>query len=157
MMNSDKLKQWFGLTQKLQQEDFWKQIIDPDTLAKEEKINFENNFLKLRDTFPHCDLYQIDHNLFLEVELPGFTIDEIHVTIEHGIVVIQGNYHTLKPGSKYFLKERVSKRFKKEIPLPVPVIESSIRYTLQNGLFTLILPIQTDFAEEIPIEIKPEY
>jgi len=155
-MNPEKLKQWFALTQQFQQDQFWNQVLDLDTLAKEGKMNFEKNFIKNNDTFPPCDLYQKDHLLILELELPGLTTDDIQVSLSQGNVVIQGSYHTLKTGSNYFIKERVSKAFKKEIALPFPVIKPSIRHTFQNGLFTLILPIQIDDAKEIPIKINKE-
>jgi len=155
-MNPDNLRHWFALTQQFQQEQFWKQALNPDVLAKEGRKNFEKHLLKTRDTFPLCDLYQKENLLFLEIELPGLTTDDIKVSFEQGKVVIKGNYHTLKTGSNYFLKERMSKAFIKEITMPFPIIESLIRHTLSNGLFTLILPIQEDYEEEILVEIEKE-
>ncbi|KAA9021726.1 Hsp20/alpha crystallin family protein [Niallia endozanthoxylica] len=155
-MNPDNLRHWFALTQQFQQEQFWKQALNPDVLAKEGRKNFENNLLKTRDTFPLCDLYQKEHLLFLEIELPGLTTEDIKVSFEQGKVIIKGHYHTLKTGSNYFLKERMSKAFIKEIAMPFPIIESLIRHTFSNGLFTLILPIQEDDEEEIQIEIEKE-
>jgi len=43
------------------------------------------------------------------------------------------------------------KKFSKEIPLPFPVNQAKISYTFQNGLLNIILPIESDNENPIPI------
>lgn len=155
-MDMEKLKQWLDLTKQYQQDQFWQQVFDQDsfTQAKQAKNDgFEQAFRSRQDLFPICDVYQQDGFLYIESELPGLTEDNVQVTLQQGKVTIKGEYRTIKPSIQYFLKERVSRKFEKEITLPLPVSKTDISHFFQNGLLTIVLPISDDSEERVHIHI----
>lgn len=135
------------------QQSLWKEVVQQSRTTKDQIEHLDKITMNHKDLFPTCDLYQKEDSLFLDVELAGLTKDDIHVTLKNGLIVLEGTYQTFTPGSHYFIKERVSKKFSKEIPLPFPVNQAKISYTFQNGLLTIILPIESDNENPIPITL----
>lgn len=153
-MNSENLKQWLDLTRKYQQQHFWQQMFDPQSFTQEKKDQFEKTFNGLKVEFPACDMYQKDEFLYLEIELPGVSMEDIRITLQQKSLVIKGKYHTIKPSMQYFLKERISKTFEKEIPLPYAVASKKIRHYFQHGLLRISIPIINNSDEEVPVHIS---
>lgn len=145
------MNNWPNFPDYFSQQSLWKEVVQQSRSTKDQIEQLDKITMNHKDLFPTCDLYQKEDSLFLDVELAGLTKDDIHVTLKNGLIVLEGTYQTFIPGSHYFIKERVSKKFSKEIPLPFPVNQAKISYTFQNGLLNIILPIESDNENPIPI------
>jgi len=147
---------WPHFSKSFSQQSFWQNLFQQSSYTKEQIESLEKIVYDHKVHFPACDLFQKDELLYLEVELPGLTKEDVHVKLQDGKIILEGNYNTFKPGHHYFLKERVSKTFSKEITLPLPVKSKKITYTFKHGLLQITLPIETDHENSIPINVQSE-
>jgi HSP20 family protein len=91
-----------------------------------------------------------DH-FYVEAELPGFTKDNVDITLEDGVLTIRAELKTeTKPGSggsprQSLHTERHWTRFERSFTLPAAVNEASVRASLDNGMLTITL----DKREEV--------
>lgn len=154
-MEVDKLKKWLDVAQQFQSEQFWNQIFD------EKKINKSGNSLSLNpltvsgEFIPKCDLFETESELIMEAEIPGLGKEDIHISIHQQILTLTGEFKTLQSNRKYFLKERANRQFKKELALPYPVALNQIRTEIQKGVLVVVLPINREEVENIPITFNP--
>jgi HSP20 family protein len=144
-MNTENWKHSMDLIKKVQKQQFMQKFLEHSSLSQ------NSSFLHQKELFPLCDVYQHGECLYVEVELPGLTQEEIRVTLNQQKLIIKGNYHTLNPSCNYYLKERRSKTFEKEIHLPFPISKINIRHYFQNGLLKIVLPIESDEENIIPV------
>ena len=97
-------------------------------------------FAERRD-FP-MDVIREGDALIVRASLPGVSPDEIGVTIEDGLLTIEGETagETEKREGEYLLRERRSGRFRRALRLPgsVDADKASPRY--ENGVLTISLP-----------------
>jgi HSP20 family protein len=149
-MEMDKLKKWLDMAQQYQAESFWKQIFDEKN-ANPSSAPLTNPFSKAQEYFPKCDLYEADGRLVVEIEIPGLNKDDVHVSLNQQILTITGEFKSLEPKRKYFLKERANRRFKKELTLPFPVLLKNSSSELCNGVLAIYLPLNQEEIEDIPI------
>ena len=91
--------------------------------------------------FP-MDVLQDGDDLIVRASLPGVSPDEIGVTIEDGLLTIEGEAasESEKGGGEYLLRERRFGRFHRALRLPgsVDADKASPRY--ENGVLTISLP-----------------
>jgi HSP20 family protein len=154
-MEVDKLKKWLDVAQQFQTEQFWNQIFD------EKKQNKPGTGLSLNpltvsgELIPKCDLYETEHDLIIEVEIPGLGKEDLHISLHQQLLTITGEFKTLLQNRKYFLKERANRKFKKELTLPYPVSVNHIRTEIHKGVLVIVLPINREEVESIPITFNP--
>lgn len=151
IMEVDKLKKWLDVAQQFQTDKFWNQIFDEKGTTNPGKNSSLNPFPKINDLFPKCDLYEVDNELIVEAEVPGLMKEDLQISINQQLLIITGEFHSLKLNRKYFLKERVSRKFKKELTLPYPIVVNKIRTEIQNGILVIAIPFQHEEGENIPI------
>jgi HSP20 family protein len=149
-MELDKLKKWLDLAQQYQTENFWKQIFDEKT-EYPSPSPLENPFTKVQEYIPKCDIYEEHGGLIAEIEIPGLNKEDIKVSINQQTLTISGEFKSLVPSRKYFLKERANHRFKKEIFLPFPVSLVNSSSVFNNGILVIHLPINQEENENVPI------
>ena len=91
--------------------------------------------------FP-MDVIREGDDLIVRASLPGVSPDEIGVTIEDGLLTIEGESagESEKREGEYLLRERRSGRFRRALRLPgsVDADKASPRY--ENGVLTISLP-----------------
>lgn len=149
-MEIDKLKQWLEMAQQYQADGFWKQIFD----EKQSQTSFQRAGTPIfhsQEQYPKWDLYEWDDHLVLEAELPGMKKENIHLSVSAYSISISGEFLSLETDRKYYLKERLNKKFEKKLSLPLPIVKQAIQTNLNNGIFTLIMPIDREEMEDIPI------
>jgi HSP20 family protein len=149
LMELDNFKKWLDHALPYQSGNFWEHISDENTnpapTAQKKAI------VKKQEIFPKCDIYEKDGELVVEIEIPGVNKDDLHVSINEQILLITGECRSLEPNRKYFLKERVNQKFKKELTLPFPVLPNKGCSMLSNGILVIHLPVNEDGIEDIPI------
>lgn len=151
-MEIDKLKKWMDAAQNFQSDSFWNSIFDT---PKKNPSSSNMNPFSLTDIVPKCDLYEADQELIAEIELPGMDTEKIKLSFQPQMLTILGEFKSFQQKRKYFLKERASRSFKKEIALPYPIIMNMVRSEMNNGILTIAMPINEDEIETIPISFNP--
>ncbi|MDP4163877.1 MAG: Hsp20/alpha crystallin family protein [Bacillota bacterium] len=149
-MEIDKLKQWLELAQQYQADGFWKQIFD-EKQSQTPNQRSTSPIFHTQEPYPKCDLYEWEDCLVLEAELPGMKKEHIHISVSEHTISISGEFLTLETDRKYFLKERLNRKFEKKLSFPLPIVKQNIQSDLNNGIFTLIMPIDREEMEDIPI------
>jgi len=151
VMDIDQFKKWLDVSQKYQSDSFWHQIFDEKTTNQTVKQPGQNPFAKIQDHIPKCDLYETNNMHILEVEIPGLKKEDLHITIRHQLLTIEGEFKTLKQDRKYYFKERLNRGFKKEVNLPNPILASMVSTEIRDGVLFIFLPLNHEEVENIPI------
>ena len=115
---------------------------------------FRNEFDRLFDRFPTDDdamslvgTYPVDihedaDRLYVDAELPGFTKDQVNVTLENGMLTIAAERDADKcdkTDKTMHLHERRYTRVVRRFTLPNTIGESNVSARLENGVLHLTL------------------
>ena len=76
------------------------------------------------------------------VELPGVDVDDLEITMEDGLLTIQGERHVAHDSSEQHF-HRVERRygaFRRSITLPAHVMAEGIEATADNGVLQILVP-----------------
>lgn len=97
---------------------------------------------RARGVFPPINIFREADGLVIRAEVPGFTSDQIEITIEPQSLVIKGerpaDEHT-RPGS-YHRRERQHGRFARSIALPRELSTEGATADVRNGVLTIRIP-----------------
>jgi HSP20 family protein len=86
------------------------------------------------------DIYDDDHNIYVEAELPGFAKEEIDVNYEAGVLTITATRkQPEREGTQPHLSERRFTRVQRRFTLPTTVDESNVTARLDNGVLHVAL------------------
>lgn len=87
------------------------------------------------------DIRETDDNLVVEAEMPGFKRDEIDVTLEQGVLTINGQrkMEAEKDKGQAHLNERRFTRVTRSFRLGQAVDENNVDAKLEDGVLTLTL------------------
>ncbi|MCK6502394.1 Hsp20/alpha crystallin family protein [Myxococcota bacterium] len=88
------------------------------------------------------DVYDKDGMLCVEADLPGFTRDEVKVTIEEGMLTIRAEHKEEREVKEqaYYLKECKSGMMMRAVRLPSDVDTDKIDATQKDGHLTVTMP-----------------
>ncbi len=153
-MEIDKLKQWLDLAQQYQAQGFWNQIFTEKTVQKNEMDPMVNPFSLPQEYAPKCDLFESDGVLIAEIEVPGLKRQDVQVVVHEQSLVITGELKALQATGKYYLKERVNRKFKKEVTLPFPILPDQCTNEVTDGVLVITMPIKAEDMEVIPISFE---
>jgi HSP20 family protein len=146
---------WMDLAQQFHSDHFWNQVFSNNESAFQ-AASSANPFAVAHEYFPKCDLYEDIGMLVLEVEVPGLKKDDIHIALKEQILTLSGEFRSLKPKRKYFIKERANLKFKKEFTLPFPVVLQNSSSDICNGVLTIKMPIDHEEMEDISITLDEQ-
>ncbi|MFA9477083.1 Hsp20/alpha crystallin family protein [Phycisphaerales bacterium AB-hyl4] len=101
------------------------------------------------------DIHEDANNVIVEAELPGFTKQNIDVTMEQGVLTINAHREMKQDQEKTerYLHERRYTRVSRSFRLPTPVDESKIECKLNEGVLTIHLPKREEVKPR-KIEVK---
>ncbi|NHM29342.1 Hsp20/alpha crystallin family protein [Neobacillus terrae] len=150
-MEMDKLKKWLDLAQQYQSDDFWKSVFDEKTGSNPINRTKSAHGFNSQDILPKCDLFEKDNYLILIAEMPGLKKEDFQLSIQEQTLTLSGEFVSLEQNLRYFMKERPSRKFEKKINLPYPILKEQIHTELDKGIFKLIVPINKEDMEDIPI------
>ncbi len=94
------------------------------------------------------DVYEDADHLHVDAELPGFTKEQVDVTLDNSVLTItaerseetsNGNGAEVAKRTDYLLRERRYNRFQRSFTLPNTVDSSSVDAKLENGVLRLTL------------------
>jgi len=99
------------------------------------------------------DIREEDGRLLVDAEMPGFTRDDIDVTIDHGVLRITAERTPEETKGTPHLRERRFTRVERAFTLPTDVDDSQVEAKLQDGVLHLEMP-QTEASKPKQIEIS---
>ncbi len=152
-MEIDKFKKWMDAAQQFQSHSFWNNIFD----TQNNQNPSQNSLASISELYPKCDVYETEKELIVEAEIPGITKENLHISIHQQLITIAGGFNTFRQNTTYYVKERVNRKFKKEIPLPYPVDIQQVKSEIRYGILTIIMPINREEIEDIPISYNPPF
>ena len=99
------------------------------------------SFRAVAPATPRIDLVDAGDALRLYAELPGFTTDDLEITLERNRLTLRGRRETSVPeGYQVRRRERGDLSFARTLGLPCPVDPDAVRAELTNGVLELTLP-----------------
>jgi HSP20 family protein len=90
------------------------------------------------------------------VELPGVDLDDLEITLEGGVLTIQGERHFAHDSSEqqFHRIERRYGAFRRAITLPAHVQADAVEATIEDGVLELVVP-KVEEAKPKRIEVRP--
>ena len=82
-------------------------------------------------------LWEDDSSIYIEMDVPGLTIEDLDVTIEKGKLRISGQRRAVECTNGAFHEERYFGRFERYVSLSDWVDANSIDASLQNGVLRI--------------------
>ena len=91
---------------------------------------------------PHVDIYENKDQIRLEVELPGMSKDDIHLTFENNVLTLSGErrFENDQAEKNYHRVERLYGSFTRSFTLPNTVSGDGITAEYRDGVLYLSLP-----------------
>ena len=100
------------------------------------------------------DIHEDADGLTVSAELPGFTKDQVDISIDHGLLTIAAERVAAKPkDATTHLNERRFTRVRRQFTLPTTVDPGNVQAALADGVLTLRLPKKEEVKPR-KIEVK---
>lgn len=111
--------------------------------------------LTVADWMPTVDISETDGEYLIKAELPEVKKDDVKVTVENGVLTIQGERRQEKEekGKKYHRVERSYGTFVRSFTLPESVDEGAVKAEYKDGVLNLHLP-KTEKVKPKSIDVK---
>ncbi len=111
--------------------------------------------LTVADWVPTVDISETEAEYAIHTELPGVRKDAVKVTMENGVLTIQGERRQDQADSerKHHRTERSYGRFVRSFTLPDSVDEAKVRAEYADGMLHLHLP-KSEKAKPKQIDVK---
>jgi HSP20 family protein len=105
---------------------------------------------------PALDIAERKDAYLVTVELPGVEADDLQVTLEDGLLTIQGERHFAHDSSEqqFHRVERRYGAFRRSITLPDHVMADGIEATADNGVLQIMVP-KAEQAKPKRIQVRP--
>jgi HSP20 family molecular chaperone IbpA len=119
--------------------------------------DFQNFFNQFGEgtSLMKSDLKEKDNQYMLEIEIPGFSKEEIKLSLEDGYLTVTAEKQTQENEEKpkYLHRERITGKFAREFYVG-DVKEKDIAATYQNGILSVTFPKETKAEEKKYIAIE---
>jgi HSP20 family protein len=105
---------------------------------------------------PALDISERKDAYLVTVELPGVEVDDLQITLEDGLLTIQGERHFAHDSSEqqFHRVERHYGAFRRSITLPAHVMADGIEATVDNGVLQIMVP-KMEEATPKRIQVRP--
>jgi HSP20 family protein len=101
------------------------------------------------------DVYEEDGELVVEVEAPGVAAGKLDVSLGEELLCIEAALPSRGPGRQWHRRERPAGAFRREIPLPAPVLAGLADAVLRDGLLRVRIPLaRRRLAECIAVALE---
>jgi HSP20 family protein len=121
------------MVEKSVESGFWPTLFDP----------FRSFGTRLADWLsPASEASSDDTAYRITMELPGVAEDDIHLTVENGVVAIGGEKKTSREekGETWYFSERQFGAFKRSFRVPADADEDGIKADMKDGVLTITIP-----------------
>jgi HSP20 family protein len=101
------------------------------------------------------EIIESDDNLTVRAEVPGFSTQELEITVEPHLVTITGKHEAQEESKKgkTIYSERCGKQVLRVVDLPTEVDSSRVSAILADGILNIELP-KVAHVKTVPIEPK---
>ena len=91
---------------------------------------------------PAVNIWEKEDGFVLEAELPGFSMNDLDVTVEGAEVILRGDRKADAPAANSTLhkRERWYGRFERRLQFPIELDAGNSEAVLRDGVLTLTLP-----------------
>jgi HSP20 family protein len=105
---------------------------------------------------PALDISERKDAYLVTVELPGVEADDLDITLEDGLLTIQGERHFAHDSSEqqFHRVERRYGAFRRAITLPAQVQAEQIQASFDNGVLQIVVP-KMEEAKPKRIQVRP--
>ena len=105
---------------------------------------------------PALDISERKDAYLVTVELPGVEAEDLEITMEDGLLTIQGERHFAHDSSEqqFHRVERRYGAFRRSITLPAQVQAEQIEATFDNGVLQILVP-KMEEAKPKRIQVRP--
>ncbi len=131
--------------------------VRPATIFDEFERLFERPFSRPETTHWSIaiDVSETDEGYLVEASLPGIAVDDLEITLEDGVLTIEGEVETEEESEdvNYHVRERRYGKFGRSVRFPTMVNGDEVEANYKDGILSLNVPK----AEEVKprrIEIK---
>ena len=105
---------------------------------------------------PSVDVCQDSHGLILRAELPGVPPSTLKLSALGGALIITGERQRTEPNGqvKFHCMERIPGKFRRVVPLGVPINTRDARAALRGGVLEVFFPkVPNRRGEEVSIPV----
>jgi HSP20 family protein len=105
---------------------------------------------------PALDIAEGKDAYLVTVELPGVKLDDLEITLEDGLLTIQGERHVANDSSEeqFHRVERRSGAFRRSITLPTHVEADAVEASMEDGVLRILVP-KAEEAKAKRIQVNP--
>jgi HSP20 family protein len=105
---------------------------------------------------PALDISEGTDAYRVTVELPGVNLDDLEITLEDGLLTIQGERHVANDASEeqFHRVERSAGAFRRSITLPAHVEADTVEASMEDGVLRILVP-KADEATPKRIQVTP--
>ena len=91
---------------------------------------------------PLVDVYQTDDDIVVKATLPGFSKDDVDITLTENVLTLRGSLEKEEEseGKSYYIREQSYGSFERSLRLPVDVDLKKVEALFENGILTVTLP-----------------
>jgi HSP20 family protein len=91
---------------------------------------------------PALDISERKDAYLVTVELPGVKLDDLRITLDDGLLTIQGERHFASESSEqqYHRVERRYGAFRRSISLPAHVLADAVEASVEDGVLQILVP-----------------
>ncbi|MBP6886433.1 MAG: Hsp20/alpha crystallin family protein [Candidatus Pacebacteria bacterium] len=110
-----------------------------------------------RSIEPSMDVYQTEHDLVVEMQVPKIAPKDLKVTVEDGVLKVEGGTaeQQEEKGKEYFRREIYRGHFSRMLSLPVTVDESATKASFEHGVLKITMPkAESAKPKTIEVEVK---
>lgn len=104
-----------------------------------------------------CDIYEKDNNYHIEIDVPGFSKEDITIECDKGYLTVTVLRNTVEndenDNKNYIRRERVYSKYKREFYLG-DVDTDKIDAEFKDGVLTITVPKKEEVITKRQIEIK---
>ena len=96
---------------------------------------------------PPVDIFEDEHNITLQAEIPGVKEEDLNVTLENNVLTITGERKFKEEEKKdnFHRIERRYGKFTRSFTLPASVDPQNVNATFENGVLNMTLPKREEF------------
>jgi len=113
-----------------------------------------DNFLTSNTNRFKCDIYEKDNNYYIEMDVPGFSKEDLNIECNNGYLTIKisKNNQNNDENKNYIRKERTVSEYQRTFYVG-NVDTENISATFNNGILIINLPKKEEIATKKTIEI----
>jgi HSP20 family protein len=105
---------------------------------------------------PALDISERKDAYLVSVELPGVKLDDLEITLDDGLLTIQGERSFADDSSEqqYHRIERRYGAFRRSITLPAHVMADAVEASFEDGVLQIVVP-KAEEAKPKRIQVRP--